>query len=881
MHIRDLLLRGTALTLSLGMAQAAFAQAPAAAPAAEGLGDIVVTAQKRAENVQDTPVAVTAVSQDTLIRQGVRDLTDISKVAPEVQVQTGAFNVVQIRGLRVGTYGPTVDNPNAVHLDGVYLSRYTGLNGFFYDLDRVEVLAGPQGTLYGRNSIGGAMNIITHKPDLGETGGFASIDVGNFNSLIAQGAVNLPLGENVALRVAGYRNQHDGYYTSGQGDSDVSGYRGTLRWQPTPNDNFTVSGDFEKTAGHFGTSTTILNVLKNPTIYTVVTPLAGFAGPTPPGAPTITNAQVSPAGSVAFGACPNPAPGACTSTVVPINASANAFDNRNTVGDADRDRQNTTAGGYNAQWEHDFGPATMTAQGAWRTTDSNSTTGYTTGINQDPRLLAARVFNPAVGFMTAHSDWDSEEIRFNSNDSSQKTYQWTAGAYRFHEKSFNNLGPNVGLGAWFTNNNAYGQPGPGLGNLVIANPQVQRGSVNDNTLSETDAYAVFGQLTYTPPSIEALHITLGSRYNWEEKSATVATLISPPSASATCADPRLPYCPSVQIPGGVASYSESKDWERATYKAGVAYDLTEENMVYATYSTGYASGGYALGFPPNGNIVPPLDHSYQPMTIESWEIGSKNRFLDNRLQVNLSAFKYDFQNYVSTQQVRYADPTLPAGQTGNFIASVNAAAADMKGANLDTEFLLTENDRFHVNAQYLDATVAYNLSDFYLATTGGNLATLATLYPAPLVYPDSFNREGTFGRPRWTANADYTHTFRFGGGATLDAQVAWHYQSSTPPATAAPSTVPLVNVPFNTIPERSLFDLSARYAPEDRKWSITAYVRNALDEHALATHGLSTSITGNPLDIAGGVVPGGYAYAYETGTYVDPRTFGAVFQYSF
>jgi iron complex outermembrane recepter protein len=182
------------------MAQDAPRAAPGGAGDSIGLSEVIVTAARRAEDVQRAALSIQALSSDALTKGNITNPEDLNSIAPGVSIAaTGAVPQVYVRG--VGNYSANsyAEAAVAFNLDGVYISRPWASRGMFYDLERVEVLKGPQGTLYGRNASGGAINIITVQPKLGETSGFAELQVGNYNLVQGTAAVNVPLGDTLAL----------------------------------------------------------------------------------------------------------------------------------------------------------------------------------------------------------------------------------------------------------------------------------------------------------------------------------------------------------------------------------------------------------------------------------------------------------------------------------------------------------------------------------------------------------------------------------------------------------------------------------------------------------------------------------------------------------
>jgi iron complex outermembrane receptor protein len=200
-----------ASALSAGFALTASAQEAAPASPAPGLEEVVVTAQRRVENLQDVPIAATAIAGDQLRSKGVERLSDLQFAAPSLVVtDTGLTQSVNIRGIGLASGSPQVTNGVATYIDGLFQPPIVTTNSF-YDIANVEVLRGPQGTLAGANSTGGAIFITTRRPELEEFGGHALVEAGNFKSQGAQGALNVPIADTFAMRVAGNYRKHDSY----------------------------------------------------------------------------------------------------------------------------------------------------------------------------------------------------------------------------------------------------------------------------------------------------------------------------------------------------------------------------------------------------------------------------------------------------------------------------------------------------------------------------------------------------------------------------------------------------------------------------------------------------------------------------------------------
>jgi iron complex outermembrane receptor protein len=230
------LLLSTSAFVAIAAAQPAAAQTTAAgADNSGGIAEVVVTAQRREETLQRAPVTVTAVGADALAKQNVTDFQSLSTLLPntEVGVTGGARVQIAVRGIRNNDFSPGAEAPVAVHIDGSYIPRMTGLSGLFYDIARVESLPGPQGTLYGRNAAAGAVNIITNHP-VNEYQGAAEAEIGNYGMLRAFAMANVPLGDTLAIRAAFQHLSHDPYNKAGGDDAKQDSARLQALWKSGP-----------------------------------------------------------------------------------------------------------------------------------------------------------------------------------------------------------------------------------------------------------------------------------------------------------------------------------------------------------------------------------------------------------------------------------------------------------------------------------------------------------------------------------------------------------------------------------------------------------------------------------------------------------------------
>jgi iron complex outermembrane recepter protein len=227
------------------LAASAFSPVAAAlADESQELAEIVVTAEKRPEVLQKTPEAISAETGIALVQQGITDVRGLGQLFPAIELgQDYIYTQIDIRGVGANNDAPALDPAIAFNIDGVYQSRDYGTYGAFYDIDRVEVVRGPQGTLYGRNATGGSINLITNKP-VDTFQAAADFDIGNYDSKRGFGMLNVPINDELAVRGAVQYSDHEGYLSSGFNDEDSLGARLQALFKPNADVSLLVGGDY-------------------------------------------------------------------------------------------------------------------------------------------------------------------------------------------------------------------------------------------------------------------------------------------------------------------------------------------------------------------------------------------------------------------------------------------------------------------------------------------------------------------------------------------------------------------------------------------------------------------------------------------------------------
>ncbi len=441
---------GLATTAALGALATAHAHAQAApadqsvaaeqeAPSADQ--DIVVTAQFRRESAQRTPVSIDVLSANKLQQAGVSQATDIARLSPGVQISQGGTALqIYVRG--AGDFSTTGYSNSAVaqSYDGVFAARTQFVAGTFFDLERIEILKGPQGTLYGRNATGGALNIIPVEPKIGRFEGYVSAGFQNYDGFNAEGAINVPIGDNSALRASFQGVSRKGYISDGTDDDKHHAFRLQFKTQPAEGLTLRLGLNYQSIGGR-GPGKVVYE-------------------PTAPNGPGITNPQ----------------------PIIPddrwtsISDTLNALIGRTTAPpgiypiDTSKAYQNMTVWGVNAHLDWDLGPAMLTIIPAYQkvTTDSLS--------------LPALSFSTNNAFTKAPSTSEAQtlEVRLGNANS---TLKWVLGGYYFNEDqdSYN----AVRLG--FASDTAF---------VADLNTRAYA-AFGELTYSLTDSFRVTGGLRYT------------------------------------------------------------------------------------------------------------------------------------------------------------------------------------------------------------------------------------------------------------------------------------------------------------------------------------------------------------------------------------------------
>lgn len=611
------------------------------AESSSAIEEIVVTAQKRSEAVQDVPIAISAFTAETIERQGLDDALDLQLQVPNLLIVGN--DRPTLRGIGNNAISSTADNGTGVLLN----FAPTGFRSQdeFFDLERVEVLRGPQGTLYGRNTTGGTINVITAKPRAGFSG-YLTAQYGSFDTKRVHGAINL--GDDVVqLRLAGFYLNRDGYTKNIGTGSDIDGrnqhsFRASLRINPGPDTVIDIMVNHSKENStrsrenkRLCKATPVLGCSPNE---------LGFDSPDTSGVlfQTLLNATnafvfgntLFPAGSSIYTGAQNP---------TDLRTVATDYDSR-----FKGKQTNVTA-----EISHTVGPITLLSLTAFSKGNSEARTDF------DNAVLPFRFNFPVTYNVDRDTTVTTNQLRSSDNFvASGRTY------YQEFRAVSNFSGPfdfTAGINFFNTKGDASFQiyhPGLELFAKLLRGLPQEAWSFNADTRdASTKSFAAFGEAYYN--LTDATKLTVGLRYTKDKKATRGRTVF-------------------LSLP----AYTElSGSYDAFTGRVVLDHELSDDNLVYASFSRGFKGGGLNA----IGSALPTFDPEY----INAYEIGSKNQFADGTLQANFSGFYYDYKN-------------LQLGQRRG--ASVQTINTDAKIWGLESEFVWAPADGllFNANASYLN-----------------------------------------------------------------------------------------------------------------------------------------------------------------------------------
>lgn len=746
---------------------------PAIAEESLAIEEIIVTARKKEESVQDVPISMTALSKE-LQDSTIRDLADIEGYAPNVVFNDGANGGggrgtrVIIRGIAGSAIGEkSFDNPIAVSLDGIFFNSDSGRIVQNFDVERVEVLRGPQGTLFGRNTVGGVINVVRTRPT-GELGGKVRVTAGRYGQEEIRALVNFPIVDTLAAKVYYNNVQADGpldrTFDGGHAPrTDYDNYGIQLLWEP--NDRFDALLSFDR-----------------------------YNNASDGGAPTNWNNSGGLISGIAF-----------TFPCLIFGDCAGDSKVRGDVGDSvDANQRNE------GDYRNDVISLTMSYE-----INENLTLISTTGNHDTPyEDTIAELDGSALDFIFIDNrntyEQFSTELRL---EGAYERFDFVVGAYYLdsqYDQDWATVGsfwsivipPAAGDLA-----NSAADTAICASNMVPGNDTLwcdpafaPGGSQFGNALGagfdqrlfqtqKTESVALFGQIDYEVT--DKLILTGGIRWTNDEKD-----FIGYQAYQGSAAR-RYPF--NFNIP----SIALNNDWSETTMKVGFAYHYTPDVMFFGSFAEGFKSGGF---YGVNQNIRDFDRNQYEPETAESLEIGIKSQWMDNRLQVNANAFLNDFKDKQDSNVVRDEDT--------NTVATVweNQSSVQYYGVEVETRFVATQHLSLFATVGWLDA----EYDDFF--SLGGIPADDPCNLNNSCVPIDSTGFNPKYA-PEWTFGLGGTYTVQVGPG-DLSFHMKYNYVDEQDTDTFNDDGTAIPDIEF----------LSAQVAYEVNQFRIAAFGENLLDE---------------------------------------------------
>jgi iron complex outermembrane receptor protein len=771
---RFALLASSALLAFAGAVAPARAQSDAAAsPAASGVEEIVVTAERRTTNIQTTPLAITAISQDSLQKENVNQLADINGRVPSLEItkSSGYETVVSIRGVGLETpeNALTTSPGVAIFIDGVYIANTISLDQTFFDIDHLEVLRGPQGALYGQSAIGGAIIIVTKQPKLDDFSGTIDATFGDYNLHRERAEINVPIGDTLALRASVQEYAHDGftkdnyfknYYLDDAGDT--SG-KIALFWKPVDDFSATLTTQFYSSDFNGSAQKNINDPNPDPYVVTQDYP-ARFA-------------------------------------------------------------LNTNVSHLNLEWEL-----------PWFTIKSVSAYQWLDHHQQEDGSRSAFALIHAyddVAAWNTHLQNFNEEFDIQSNGDT--ALDWTTGVFALSQKT-RQFVAEFGCSSACT--------APTASDLLVA-PDIETNTPGNvtfgqNLLVNHAAYSWFAQGTYH--LTDALRLTGGVRVNYDSYNA---------------------YSLNFSGFGHNISTSVYNDTV-PTWRGELDYNVTPETMLYGSVSRGYKPGGVNVpGF--SYYHIP----TFSPEINTSFEVGSKNEFLDKHLRVNVAAFYYIYKN----MQFIYTDPIPFAG------AITNIPSTHIWGGEAEVSYIGGPEDRLHIDStlsledgevqgsyKTIDSTIQAQITSTAPACQFGGAFYNPGCWAAEIKAARDVGGNQPAKMPNVLASLALAYDFPVFAGV-LTPRVEYLYRGSF--------WQRIFNQPgVDKVPGYSLVNLNFEYVPDDSNFKFQFLVSNLFDEAGVNSRYTDPygTFTTSQQYIPPRQIMGTVAYSFEAGSEPEATT---------
>ena len=761
------------------------------------LEEITVTAQRREEKIQDVPIAISAFSESQLAALNVTETLGLVKLIPNLlgfnNTGLGTANGYYLRGIGNTESIASFDPPVGTYADDVFISRQNANNLGLFDVDRIEVLRGPQGTLFGRNTTGGAINVILKKP--AETfGGFMEVGFGQFNQFSVRGSVDVPISDRILTKFSAYSVKDDGYVSNPvTGDNNLNnseslGLRAAVRFLVSDAVTWDISGQYGEDEG--------ANLLN----FAATGPQT--ASDSPSAITSIAQRCVGIVTRSRFSCTGIPSSGTPFANLV-------TGDKRfNNLGNEVKNFLLTS----NLSWDAGFGTfnfitgyVDLSQKFALDFFNGTARSTVYNGVSV-PVAVSQGVID-AGGFSIVNDGNHrqiSQEIKLTGELNDRMRY--VAGAYYFSEDNktdFADLfGLSIGTGPVVAPATTAGPPFVGV--TAVLEDRILK--------NKATAWAAYSQWDFTVA--DDWTFTIGGRYTDEEKKiaflANANPMLNSPLAANRITTANL-------VAAGIPLTQQTRLF---TPRVAVKYDVNQDVNVFASATRGFKSGGWnARGTTPVAN------QPFAPEKVWSYELGLRSEWLDRKLRLNLTAFKLDIEDLQTPSAF-----TAPSGA----ISFITRNFAGLKNQGIEAELIWQPVEDLTLFAFVGTQDAEYkDIDPSIIAQQGICRSALTGVATAPLTLAQSraqcssgiVNPAGNIAPPVRTPDTltvGGSYRFRLGESLTLTPNFAW--------AKTGDNNVGTNGAPISLVDAYDTVDAGLTLANEDAGWQIQANCRNCSDE---------------------------------------------------
>lgn len=756
--------------------------------------EVMVSARRVEEGLQEAPIAISAFSSNEMENRGVIDVTDIAAASPNVTLEAGgatsgfaAAPVTFIRGIGQADFVINTDPAVGLYVDGVYMGRSMGSVMDLLDLERVEVLRGPQGTLFGKNTIGGALNLVSKAPSVedGLTGKLEGT-FGERSLSMLRGNINVPLGDNTAARLSAFKRERDGYQNAAYydgfklGEEDVWGARGALQIDFSDNLTLTTGFDYsdrnDSPAPMLATDlgdAGVVDANGNPANGTPTNPIGARFNGVPLGPPPgreawlatpdgpVSNVFLNPDGTTIASRTVD-----CTSDPA-LNSSSQCYGDF-WLNDASSNNSIwTDASGNMIEPEQQLevwgAYANLTWSGDWG--EFKSITSYR---EFDSEFYNDNDFSPYIIFHNMSLSFSQEQFsqEFQLTGSVGDKLDYLVGLYYFEEEGLQQLGAS-------------------FPNIPPCAASVDRPTCFETFRDiENTTDAAFSQLTFH--ATDSIDFTLGLRYTDSEKIADTSQFTD-----------RFEPGDFAGVTAGIGTVEA----QEVDYLLNVAWQASDDAMIYASASTGFRDGGFPSRFP--GGIPDDISTvQFDPEFVDAYELGIKSNFLDNALQLNAAIFFTDYQDI-------QVDAASSNPEIGNSPTVNNLAAASLQGIEVEAVWVANDSLRFDLALGYLDSQIDEVEGGSATAGAGNTQVEITTSNELPY-------------NPELQLNLGINYSYYFGDGAEIRTRFDYQYMDEM--------FFTVENRPVQFLESFDRINVNASYIPGGSPWEFVVGVRNLTDE---------------------------------------------------